>query len=123
MPHRSVPAMVISVALGLGTFVELERASEVSAAQTVKRPSGWTESTHGSEVKPDYTRLFGMNAVHELGITISPENHRVMQEDLQSIGIGRGGRGPGGAFAFPQEALEAAAPEMAAPAAVAAAVR
>ena len=109
MTHRSVPATVAAAALALGTFVGFERTSEASAAaQTAKRPSGWTESTHGSDVKPDYARLFSMNVVHEIRISISAENYRLMQEDLQAIGIGRGGRGrgpmgpggPGGPDAF-----------------------
>ena len=79
MTHRPVPVLVIAAVLGLGTFVGWNRPSELSAAQAVNRPSGWKESSHGSEAAPDYARLFGMNTVHDIRITISPENYRAMQ--------------------------------------------
>ena len=96
MSKGRVPATVAAALLGLCAWLPSIRVSEVSA-QTVVRPAGWDESTHGAKVKPDYPRMFGMDTVHEIRITISPENYRAMQEDLQTIGAGRGGRGrPGG---------------------------
>lgn len=78
-------------------------------AQRAERPPGWTEATHGNDAAPDYARLFAMDRVHELHITIAPEDFRAMQDDLATIGpggiggagliggTGRGGPGRGGA--------------------------
>jgi hypothetical protein len=53
-------------------------------AQTA-RPAGWVESTHGRQVAPDYRRLFAMDKVHELTITIAPESFRQMKADLETV--------------------------------------
>jgi hypothetical protein len=66
-------------------------------AQAPSRPPGWTESSHGSRAAPDYRRLFGMDTVHELRITIAPDDFARMQADLKAIapGFGPGGPMPG----------------------------
>src|SRR5688572_20578659 len=52
--------------------------------------------------KPDYNRVFAMDRVHELRITIPAERFDEMQRDLARIGRGRGrGFGPGGLPAPP----------------------
>jgi spore coat protein CotH len=70
------------------------------AAQEVKRPEGWSKATHTTSVKPDYNRLFSMDKVHEIRITITADRFRAMQDDLASIGpggfLGFGGAGRGG---------------------------
>ena len=93
MNNGRVPIAVAAALLGLCAWLASNRVQELSAAQQVSRPAGWNESTHGAQVKPDYQRLFGMETLHEIRITISPESHRAMQEDLQTIGRGRGGPG------------------------------
>jgi hypothetical protein len=94
------PRVTIAVAAGLFascSWLASHQVPEVSAAAQVERPAGWNESTHGARAEPDYQRLFGMDTVHEIRITISAEHYRAMQDDLQTIGPGRGGRGrPGG---------------------------
>jgi hypothetical protein len=53
-------------------------------------------------VTPDYQRLFAMDRVHELRITIPTDSFKAMQADLMTIspaglpGFGRGRGGPGG---------------------------
>jgi hypothetical protein len=80
----------------------------VSSAQGAARPDGWSDATHGNRARPDYGRLFSMDTVHELHITIEADRFRAMQEDLTTISPlgmrfggppGRGGRpgGPAGA--------------------------
>jgi len=84
-------------------------ATAIALAQDVARPAGWNDATHGSRVAPDYNRLFSMDRVHELRITIAPDRFRAMQEDLRTIipvmpgmppgrarGAGPGGLPPGG---------------------------
>lgn len=71
-------------------------------AQTVTRPAGWNDATHGPKVAPDYGRLFSMDRVHELRIAIPADQFKAMQDDLKTLspaaipGFGPGGRGPGG---------------------------
>ena len=67
-------------------------------AQQASRPAGWDEVSHGSRTRPDYERVFSLDHVHELHITISSDRFRAMQEDLRSVlpgGNGRGGPFPG----------------------------
>jgi hypothetical protein len=87
-------------------------------AQQASRPAGWDETSHGSKTRPDYPRVFSLDQVHELHITIAPDRFRAMQEDLRSVlpaGLGRGGPfpgagrgGPGVGGGNPLEALAAA---------------
>jgi spore coat protein H len=49
--------------------------------------------------KPDYDRVFSMDRVHELRITIPAERFRAMQADLAGLGRGRAGRALGPGFA------------------------
>ena len=75
----------------------------VTASAPAARPAGWSEATHGRQVKPDYTRLFSTDRVHELRITIPAATFKEMQDDFATLGPGgmsiRGGGfpTPGGA--------------------------
>jgi len=69
--------------LGCAVWYGLATATFVHA-QTA-RPAGWVESTHGSQAAPDYSRLFAMDKVHELNITIAPESFRQMKADLETL--------------------------------------
>ena len=66
-------------------------------AQQPPRPAGWDAASHGSRAKPDYNRLFSLDRVHELHITIPADRFRAMQEDLRTVvpAFGRGGPFPG----------------------------
>ena len=66
-------------------------------AQQTSRPAGWDEASHGARTRPDYPRVFSLDRVHELHITIADDRFRAMQEDLRSVlpGGGRGGPFPG----------------------------
>ena len=57
----------------------------VLLAQGARRPAGWNESTHGNRAAPDYPRLFAMDKVHELRITIAADDFSRMQADLKAI--------------------------------------
>lgn len=71
-------------------------ALAVSADAQRARPAGWTDATHGSNAAPDYERLFALDRVHEIRITIPPDQFAAMQEDLKTVGRIPGGFGPGG---------------------------
>ena len=62
-------------ALATATFLDAQTA----------RPAGWVESTHGRQAVPNYSRLFAMDKVHELTITIAPESFLRMKSDLETI--------------------------------------
>ena len=76
------------------------------SAQVVRRPQGWADASHGATVRPDYARVFGLDTVHDIRITIPPARFAEMEADLKSLipagppgfARGRGGRpgGPGG---------------------------
>jgi spore coat protein H len=81
-----------------------------------ERPDGWDDATHHRRAAPDYDRLFSLDRVHELHITIAPDDFTAMQDDLRTLtsglpgmggrgmGPGRGGPGrggPGGLFGLP----------------------
>lgn len=76
-------------------------ASPLASGQSRTRPKGWSAASHGQRARPDYDAVFGMTIVHELRLTIEPEQFRAMQADLKSVlpqglpGERRGG--PGGA--------------------------
>jgi spore coat protein H len=79
-------ACTVWFALATVTFVDAQTA----------RPAGWNESTHGRQTAPDYGRLFAMDKVHELTITIAPERFLQMKADLEAVV-----RVPFGPFASP----------------------
>jgi hypothetical protein len=87
-------------------------------AQPESRPPGWDEASHGPRAKPDYDRLFSLDRVHELRITIPPDRFRAMQEDLSTVvpgGFGRGGPFPGaGRGGGPEAGRGGAVPDIAA---------
>jgi hypothetical protein len=49
------------------------------------RPGGWSPTTHGNQARPDYPRLFALDRVHELRISIAAATFRAMREDLASV--------------------------------------
>ncbi|MGH9242021.1 MAG: hypothetical protein ACRD3G_28580, partial [Vicinamibacterales bacterium] len=66
------------------------------------RPGGWSPATHGNQAKPDYARLFALNRVHELRISIDAATFRAMREDLKAVlPIGGFAAGLAGAPAAP----------------------
>jgi hypothetical protein len=71
----------------------------VAFGQDAVRPPSWTDATHSNDADPDYDRLFAMDRVHQIHITITPGDFAAMREDLQTVigggflGVGRGGQG------------------------------
>jgi spore coat protein H len=96
-------ASVLACGLGVAGL-----ANPVAQAQDTARPAGWEDSTHGRRTAPDYDRLFAMDRVHELHITIAESDFRAMQADLAAVtpgpppGMPAGppGFGPPGAGGF-----------------------
>src|SRR5688572_7116536 len=60
-------------------------AVETASPPSQVRPGGWSAATHGNQARPDYTRLFALDRVHELRISIDAATFRAMREDLTSV--------------------------------------
>ena len=122
-PGAVKSAVALAAIVLWGAWGSTRIAPAVSLAQDAPRPAGWSDATHSSAVTPDYARLFAMDRVHELRITIPPDRYQAMQADLLEVlpaGRGRGagpgfggpGGGPGGMAAM-MEAATAACTEKA----------
>jgi hypothetical protein len=96
MVHRS--AIVAAVLLAL----QLSLSAQV-------RPAGWSPATHGNQAQPDYARLFSLDRVHELKISIDAATFRAMREDLKAV-LPIGGF-PAGFAGAPAAPVAPAAPE------------
>jgi len=81
-----LPRSVITVALSA-------ILAPLGCANTLERPDGWTEATHGKDTPPNYALLFDATRVHEVRITIGTSDFRRMQEDLASL-VGPGNTRP-----------------------------
>ena len=73
-------------------------------ANTLQRPDGWSEATHGKDTSPNYALLFDTSRVHEIKITIAASDFQSMQEDLASL---VGGTTPARPSTPPPQVLEA----------------
>jgi len=60
--------------------------------QTVPRPEGWSEDSHGRGAEADYSRLFADNTVQRIDLTMSGEARQSMLDDMQSL-VGEFGQG------------------------------
>jgi spore coat protein H len=80
--------------------------SSPADAETVERPEGWNEETHGANIEPNYEVVFPQDKVNTLNITISPENWQTMLDDMtdqlgemgsgeKASGMGQPGAGGG----------------------------
>lgn len=82
-------AVTMSVMLLLACLPNISPVSGVGASPAVQtsqpRPDGWSAATHGSGSAADYARVFSLDRVHELRISITPTAYRSMQEDLEKI--------------------------------------
>ena len=98
VPVGSLKRAVAGGAALLGFWVAAFNATAPVARAQQPRPPQWTEATHGADARPDYGRVFALDRVHELRITIPAEQFRAMQEDLKAVvpGGGRGMPFPGG---------------------------
>ena len=86
---RCLTAVVAAalLALHIGNRDPLNGAAAVETAlpPAQVRPGGWSPATHGNQARPDYARLFALDRVHELRISIDAATFRAMREDLKSV--------------------------------------
>lgn len=80
--------------------------------QTVTRPAGWSEDSHGNDASPNYGIVFPADTVNQVAITISPENWQKMLDDMTALfgergtGRARGGAVPGGQGGVPEPGMQ-----------------
>ena len=84
-----------------------ETTTAVAETDTVTRPEGWSEETHGNDAEPNYDVVFPDDKVNQITITIAPEDWEAMQANMVDLfgeaGSGGDGRGfPGGLVEPPE---------------------
>ncbi|MFZ5988429.1 MAG: CotH kinase family protein [Bacillota bacterium] len=81
----AVLIILVVLVIGIGP-VQLKAAD----SDTVIRPEGWTDETHGKGAEANYSLLFPDNKVQRIDIIISPENYRTMEDNLNGLDIMNG---------------------------------
>ena len=85
-----------------------EMMTEGAATDTVARPEGWSEETHGNGAEPKYDVVFPDDEINQITITIDPENWETMQANMVELfgeaGSGGDGRNFPGGFERPEGA-------------------
>jgi spore coat protein H len=85
-----------------------ETTIEGAATDTVPRPEGWSEETHGKGTEPKYDVVFPDDKVNQITITIAPEDWEAMQANMVDLfgeaGSGGDGRGLPSRFDRPEGA-------------------
>jgi hypothetical protein len=88
----------------------LETAAADTATETVARPEGWSEETHGDEAEPNYDVVFPDDKVNQITITIAPEDWEAMQANMVELFGESGTAGVADAFPSGLERPEGAPP-------------
>ena len=87
MPYRSaiVAGALLALHIGNGGPLNGTAASQTASPPSQVRPGGWSPATHGNQARPDYARLFALDRVHELRISIDAATFDAMRQDLMSV--------------------------------------
>ena len=74
-------------------------------SESVERPEGWTEETHGRDTTPNYAVVFVQDRVNRIDVSISSQNWQAMLDDMTEL---HGEFGAGGGLPGPIEIPDAA---------------
>lgn len=80
-----VAGALLALHIGNGGPLNGTAALETASPPSQVRPGGWSPATHGNQARPDYARLFALDRVHDLRISIDAATFRAMREDLTSV--------------------------------------
>jgi hypothetical protein len=80
-----VAGALLALHIGNGGPVNGTAVLETASPSSQVRPGEWSPATHGNQARPDYARLFALDRVHELRISIDAATFRAMREDLTSV--------------------------------------
>ncbi|MCP4347206.1 MAG: hypothetical protein GY795_16970 [Desulfobacterales bacterium] len=84
----------------------IRKISDIEVSDSVQRPEGWTEETHGDTENANYDVVFAQNKVMRINLTIDPADWQAILDDMTDI-YGEFGSGNGGDDQIPQEAIDA----------------
>jgi hypothetical protein len=87
MPCQSavVAGALLALCFGNGGPFNAPAAADMAHPPSQVRPGGWSPTTHGNQARPDYARLFALDRVHDLRISIDAATFRAMREDVTSV--------------------------------------
>ena len=88
-----------------------EATAEDTATDTISRPEGWSEETHGNGTEPKYDVVFPDDEVNQITITIDPEDWETMQANMVELFGETGSGGDGRTFPGGFERPEGAPPQ------------
>ncbi|MBM7118348.1 CotH kinase family protein [Archangium primigenium] len=99
----------------LGALASIAFALSAACGVGVERPEGWSEESHGKKAAPAYDVVFPASRVNRFDLVLTPEDWRVMQDDMTGMlgAFGAGGGGapgggaPGGGGGAPAELTQA----------------
>ena len=60
-------------------------AATPTETDPVVRPEGWSEDTHSKDVDPNYDVVFAQDRVHQITITIDPQDWEAMQANMVAL--------------------------------------
>ncbi len=80
--HKSCKFIGVLLFLSLMVSIFVFKQDRINAADSVTRPIGWTEETHGKSGPANYDLLFSDSQVLRFDIVISAANYKTMEDDL-----------------------------------------
>ena len=74
-------ALTTCAAVAMLAAPRAEQSQDPAQRVSTGRPAGWDRLSHGEDVRPDYSRVFSTDVVHEIRIVIAPDRFAAMQSD------------------------------------------
>lgn len=82
MTHRSTAFSPKAFVAALVAWLLLIAAALPSSAQTVERPSGWADESHGNRVPANYDLVLPDDRINEVFISFTPESWAAEEADM-----------------------------------------
>jgi spore coat protein H len=85
--ETAIRSLSVAILVGAATAVAgcPKAGTNTGDEDSIVRPAGWTEATHGKHTAPNYDLLYAMDIVHQIQITIDPTTFAAMQENVIAI--------------------------------------
>jgi spore coat protein H len=95
----SLAALISAGCGGTGDSSPVTTPLSYSSGQPANRSEVWSDESHSNDADPDYNTVFPQDKVHQMKITISPDDWADMQANMTDL-FGEKGTGQGGALGF-----------------------